>query len=70
MTTVNYNRDIECFPIVKSILTKITGEEGIYNSPTDMGVNMAGYGIVDDEVWPRRGAAGDRPPLLQNSLRL
>ena len=48
--TVNYNRDIECFPIVKSILTKITGEEGIYNSPTDMGVNMAGYGIVDDEV--------------------
>ena len=50
MTTVNYNRDIECFPIVKSILTKITGEEGIYNSPTDMGVNMAGYGIVDDET--------------------
>ena len=50
VTTVNYNRDIECFPIVKSILTKITGEEGIYNSPTDMGVNMAGYGIVDDEV--------------------
>ena len=50
VTTVNYNRDIECFPIVKSILTKITGEEGIYNSPPDMGVNMAGYGIVDDEA--------------------
>ena len=50
VTTVNYNRDIECFPIVKSILTKITGDENIYNSPTDMGVNMAGYGIVDDEA--------------------
>ena len=50
ITTVNYNRDIECFPIVKSILAKITGDETIYNSPTDMGVNMAGFGIVDDEV--------------------
>lgn len=50
VTTVNYNRDIECFPIVKSILTKITGDENIYKSPTDMGVNMAGFGIVDDEV--------------------
>ena len=49
-TTVNYNRDIECFPIVKSILTKITGDESIYNSPTDMGVNMAGFAIVDDEA--------------------
>ena len=49
-TTVNYNRDIECFPIVKSILTKITGDESIYSSPTDMGVNMAGFAIVDDEA--------------------
>ena len=49
-TTVNYNRDIECFPIVKSILSKITGDESIYNSPTDMGVNMAGFGICDDEA--------------------
>ena len=49
-TTVNYNRDIECFPIVKSILAKITGNEGIYKSPTDMGVNMAGFGIVNDEA--------------------
>lgn len=48
--TVNYNRDIECFPIVRSILSKITGDEHIYNSPTDMGVNMAGFGIVDDEA--------------------
>ncbi|HIY78745.1 MAG TPA: DUF1846 domain-containing protein [Candidatus Borkfalkia excrementavium] len=49
-TTVNYNRDIECFPIVKSILTKITGDDSLYHSPTDMGVNMAGFAIVDDEI--------------------
>ena len=48
--TVNYNRDIEVFPVVSSILAKITGKECIYKSPTDMGVNMAGYCIVDDEV--------------------
>lgn len=45
--SVNYNRDIEVFPVVKRILTKIMGEE-IYHSPTDMGVNCAGFGIVDD----------------------
>ncbi len=48
--TVNYNRDIEVFPVVSSILAKITGKECIYKSPTDMGVNMAGYCIVDDEA--------------------
>jgi len=48
--TVNYNRDIEVFPVVHSILEKITGKECIYKSPTDMGVNMAGYCIVDDEA--------------------
>ena len=47
-TTVNYNRDIEVFPVVNNILTKITGKPGLYKSPTDMGVNMAGYGICDD----------------------
>ncbi|MDD4839133.1 MAG: DUF1846 domain-containing protein [Clostridia bacterium] len=46
---VNYNRDIEVFPVVKSILTKILGNI-IYQSPTDMGVNMAGYCITNDEV--------------------
>lgn len=50
VTTVNYNRDIEIFPVVKRILEKITGRESIYRSPTDMGVNMAGYCIFDDEV--------------------
>lgn len=49
-TAVNYNRDIEVFPILRAILQRITGREDIYQSPTDMGVNMAGYGIVDDEA--------------------
>jgi len=49
-TTVNYNRDIEVFPIVRTILTKITGDANLYRSPTDMGVNMVGYGITDDNV--------------------
>lgn len=47
---VNYNRDIETFPVLKRIIEKITGEESVYKSPTDMGVNRVGYGIVDDEV--------------------
>lgn len=49
-TTVNYNRDVEAFPIVRNILSRITGDESVYKSPTDMGVNMAGYAIVDDEA--------------------
>ncbi|MEA5003589.1 MAG: DUF1846 domain-containing protein [Christensenella sp.] len=49
-TAVNYNRDIDAFPIVKTILAKITGSKESYKSPTDMGVNMAGYAITDDEV--------------------
>jgi len=47
---VNYNRDVEVFPVVKRILEKITGGDSFYNSPTDMGVNMAGFAIVNDEV--------------------
>lgn len=49
-TTVNYNRDVEAFPIVCNMLSRITGEDNTYRSPTDMGVNMAGYAIVDDEA--------------------
>ncbi|MCL1973162.1 MAG: DUF1846 domain-containing protein [Endomicrobia bacterium] len=49
-TAVNYNRDIEVFPIVKNILTKIMKREHVYKSPTDMGVNMAGYCIADDDL--------------------
>ena len=48
-TTVNYNRDIEIFPVLNSIFTAIYGKS-IYKSPTDMGVNMAGNCIIDDEV--------------------
>ncbi|MFC2076312.1 DUF1846 domain-containing protein [candidate division KSB1 bacterium] len=47
---VNYNRDVEVFPILKMILQRITGEQPIYKSPTDMGVNMAGNAIIDDEA--------------------
>ena len=46
---VNYNRDISTFPILKNILTKITGKV-IYQSPTDMGVNMISKCITDDQV--------------------
>jgi len=49
-STVNYNRDIEIFPVVRKIIEKITGEESIYKSPTDMGVNRAGLCITDDEA--------------------
>lgn len=47
---VNYNRDLEVFPVVKRIIEKITGEESEYQSPTDMGVNCIGLAITDDEV--------------------
>jgi len=47
---INYNRDVEAFPIVKRILEKITGSGSFYKSPTDMGVNKAGFGITDDEA--------------------
>ena len=48
-TTVNYNRDVEIFPVLNTIFEKIYGESP-YKSPTDMGVNMAGNCICDDEV--------------------
>lgn len=47
---VNYNRDLEIFPILKRILKKIQGEDSLYKSPTEMGVNRAGFGIIDDDV--------------------
>ena len=48
-TTVNYNRDIEIFPVLNAMFELIAGESP-YKSPTDMGVNMAGNCIVDDEA--------------------
>ena len=47
---VNYNRDMEVFPVVKRIIEKITGSASEYQSPTDMGVNRIGCAITDDEV--------------------
>lgn len=47
---VNYNRDIEIFPVVKRILEKISGGESVYKSPTDMGFNCVAAGIIDEEV--------------------
>ena len=49
VTAVNYNRDVEVFPVVEAMFKKIYGESP-YKSPTDMGVNMVGNCIVDDEV--------------------
>jgi len=52
-TAINYNRDVDAFPLLKRILEKITGDRSPYASPTDMGVNRAGFGIVDDELVSR-----------------
>mgnify|MGYP000167983335 CR=1 FL=1 len=48
-TTVNYNRDVEIFPVLNAMFERIYGESP-YKSPTDMGVNMAGFCITDDEA--------------------
>lgn len=47
---VNYNRDIQLFPLLRRIIENITGEKSFYQSPTDMGVNMLASGIIDDAV--------------------
>jgi uncharacterized protein (UPF0371 family) len=47
---VNYNRDVEVFPILRRILKKIMDGDSFYNSPTDMGVNRVGFAVTDDEV--------------------
>lgn len=52
VTTVNYNRDVEVFPVVNAIFEKIAGKSP-YHSPTDMGVNMVGNCIIDDDVCKR-----------------
>ena len=48
-TTVNYNRDVEVFPVLQAMFEEIMGESP-YKSPTDMGVNMAGFCVIDDSV--------------------
>ena len=49
-TSINYNRDVDAFPLLRRIIEKITGKESFYKSPTDMGVNRAGFGITNDLV--------------------
>ena len=49
-SAINYNRDIEIFPVLQRILKKIMGNDLPYRSPTDMGVNRIGFAITDDEV--------------------
>ena len=53
-TAVNYNRDIEIFPVVNAMFERIWGESP-YKSPTDMGVNMVGRCICDDEICRKAG---------------
>jgi len=50
LKAVNYNRDVEAFPVLRRILEKITGGESFYKSPTDMGVNCCGLAIVNDDA--------------------
>lgn len=72
VTTVNYNRDVEAFPVVKALMEKILGESP-YMSPTDMGVNMVGYAICDDEACREAAnmeiAAATSPPPSTSSAR-
>jgi len=49
-SAVNYNRDVDLFPVLKRILERITGGESFYRSPTDMGVNRAGFAITNDDA--------------------
>ena len=49
-TAVNYNRDVDAYPLLKAIWERMTKGACPYRSPTDMGVNRIGFGIVDDEV--------------------
>jgi len=50
MAAVNYNRDVEVFPVIRKIPSKIMGGETLYKSPTEMGVNRAGFAITNDAV--------------------
>jgi uncharacterized protein (UPF0371 family) len=61
---VNYNRDVEAFPLLRRSLEKITGDS-LYRSPTDMGVNRAGFAIVDDEA----AAEGGRQEMIRRYFR-
>ena len=53
--TVNYNRDLEAYPLLKKIIERINNSQCPYKSPTDMGVNRCGFGITDDEICREAG---------------
>ena len=62
---VNYNRDVDIFPVLRRILERISGDTCCYRSPTDMGVNRVGFAIMDDE-----GAkAAAKQELIRRYLR-
>lgn len=66
VSAVNYNRDVEAFPLLRRILMKIYGEDIPFHSPTEMGVNRVGFCITDDEVV--KEAANQE--IIRRALRL
>jgi len=64
-TAINYNRDVESFPVLRAILERITGGRDAYRSPTEMGVNRAGFAITDDDIV-RRAATQE---VIRRSFR-
>ncbi len=65
VTAVNYNRDVDAFPLLKTIWEKMTKGACPYKSPTDMGVNRIGFGIVDDDVVQE----ASRQEVIRRALR-
>ena len=65
VTTVNYNRDVDAYPLLRAIWEKMTGGECPYKSPTDMGVNRIGFGIIDDDVVQE----ASRQEVIRRNLR-
>jgi uncharacterized protein (UPF0371 family) len=63
--SINYNRDVEAFPVLHRILGRITGSADLYKSPTDMGVNRAGFAIVDDDL----AAAAGKQEIIRRYFR-
>lgn len=64
-TAVNYNRDVDAYPLLRAIWEKMTSGECPYKSPTDMGVNRIGFGITDDDVV----CEASRQEVIRRNLR-
>lgn len=67
---VNYNRDLEMFPVIRRIIERITNETSVYKSPTDMGVNRIGFGIIDDDVVQEASRQEIIRRYFKNKLRI